>query len=196
MNLDSNLLLHGHADVSEIAKHVAGYSVHKWNEWEFRQKTFGITTKYTRTIPFLWTDNQDLFFERQYIANRDDPIYECIAQIVARLEAQFEGVATKVMLVKLFAGEKISVHVDGAPLLVDVHRCHIPIVTNDKVVFKINDGKYYLEKGSIYEINNVVPHGVDNNSDVDRVHLMVDIVSNTRLGELRANKLSEAFYRG
>ncbi len=61
-------------------------------------------------------------------------------------------------------------------LLAVMHRLHVPIVTHKDVIFMIDGGNYHLEAGNLYDLNNCVPHAVDNNSDVMRIHLLIDMV--------------------
>ena len=41
----------------------------------------------------------------------------------------------------------------------------------------------YLEKGYIYEINNALVHGVENNSNEDRIHLIIDFIDSNILND-------------
>lgn len=61
-------------------------------------------------------------------------------------------------------------------------KIHIPIITNDKAVFKFADGDYYLKAGSVYIANVANRHSFENNSDYDRYHIIADcIVKNESL---------------
>ena len=42
-------------------------------------------------------------------------------------------------------------------------------------IFFINGKPLYFKEGEVSEINNVFPHAVVNDSDVDRVHLICDV---------------------
>lgn len=70
-------------------------------------------------------------------------------------------------------------HVDIALGFVFSHRIHIPLVTNQNVVFKIEDNNYYLSTGNVYEVNNLRLHSVSNNnkSNFERIHLILDYMS-------------------
>ena len=53
-------------------------------------------------------------------------------------------------------------------------RIHMPIVTNDKV-YVINAGHAVnMKEGQAYEIDNSKVHSVNNASDKDRIHLIID----------------------
>ena len=52
---------------------------------------------------------------------------------------------------------------------------HIPIITNEKVFFQVGDEIKIFKEGEIWKINNTgKSHSVVNNSNEDRVHLIVD----------------------
>ena len=70
-------------------------------------------------------------------------------------------------------GTKILPHVDT--IIGNLYkRIHIPIITNDKV-YVINAGHAVnMKEGQAYEIDNSKVHAVNNASDKDRIHLIID----------------------
>lgn len=81
----------------------------------------------------------------------------------------------KVMLARLFAGEKIDRHTDNGTSNAYVHKIHVPLVTSDRVDFFERNERFNLRSGFAYEVNNLIPHGVVNNSDNDRIHLVFEM---------------------
>ena len=63
---------------------------------------------------------------------------------------------------------------DNGESLVNCKRTHIPIITNDLVTFTIGGETKQLKEGEIWEINNINEHSVDNNSNENRIHLILD----------------------
>ena len=60
----------------------------------------------------------------------------------------------------------------------NVKRCHLA-TTNEECFFTVGDDKRNLKLGEIWEINNdKKTHGVSNNGDEDRIHLIVDWINN------------------
>ncbi len=98
--------------------------------------------------------------------------------IVRSMESAFDGKVVRSELVVLKANKKVSPHVDGGQMLNISRRCHIPIVTNDNVFFTVFKNRVNMKPGICYEINNGMPHSVENNSELDRVHLILDILPN------------------
>lgn len=89
----------------------------------------------------------------------------------------------KVRLMQLEAHRVIAEHVDmfDGEHAKAVKRFHIPIITNPKISFFVNRQKYYLEPGQLYHIDVSQVHSVENNSDVNRVHLVFDVLATTRV---------------
>lgn len=107
---------------------------------------------------------------------KDDSAYELIKKIVADLEDHFVGKAARILLIKLNSNNDVSTHTDGGDYLSSVKRCHIPIITNEKVTYTVDNETIHMAKGECWEINNFKPHSVKNSWDQDRVHLLIDIL--------------------
>ncbi len=84
----------------------------------------------------------------------------------------------KVMLARLGAGHIIDRHVDGRGSNLYTHKIHIPLQTNRQAAFMINDVSYHLEEGYAYEVNNIVPHAVENLGETDRIHFIFELFDN------------------
>ena len=82
-----------------------------------------------------------------------------------------------VRLMKLDAGGYIAPHADTPHFKYrrKMIRTHLPIITNNKIDFYIDNNKYYLESCKWYYTRLEKVHKVKNNSDKDRIHLVVDI---------------------
>ncbi|MEQ1943006.1 aspartyl/asparaginyl beta-hydroxylase domain-containing protein [Mesorhizobium sp. VNQ89] len=84
----------------------------------------------------------------------------------------------RVQLAELPPGQIITPHRDVG-ILTMIHRLHVPLVTHKDVTFIIQGGRFFLEPGHLYDLNNVVVHSVENKSDVMRVHLLIDMLPST-----------------
>jgi hypothetical protein len=96
--------------------------------------------------------------------------------IYKKLEEMFDGFVVRSELINMFKNSSISKHVDGGDMLRICRRVHIPIITNDNVWFTVLEKTINMKEGHCYEINNYAPHSVENNSNFDRVHLIIDIL--------------------
>lgn len=104
-----------------------------------------------------------------------------------------KGVFSRIMFAKLKAGGDIKAHKDGNRAATFPHKIHIPIKTNDKVMFFVNPKAYHFEEGNAYEVNNLAAHYVENAGTEDRIHLIFEYFNVDHLPEgvsmpLEANK--------
>jgi len=80
-----------------------------------------------------------------------------------------------VRLMRLTPGSVIREHSDhDLSLEQGSVRLHIPIITNDGVVFELNRRRVILEAGSCWYLRLSDPHSVANHGETDRVHLVID----------------------
>ena len=117
-----------------------------------------------------------------------------VFKILENLPCKYE----RVRFMKLEAGKVIGKHSDkiDKDLGFDdgqIIRIHVPIRTNDDVVFSLFESsrakvahEYRLKTGHYYYTDVTRPHAVRNMSDVDRIHLVVDCYANDSLRTLIA----------
>jgi len=82
---------------------------------------------------------------------------------------------TNIIFTELRRGGIITEHVDEGKMLTTNHRIHIPLVSDPAVKFTLDHKDYYLEPGHGYEINNQLIHEVRNESNIDRIHMIIDL---------------------
>ena len=117
-----------------------------------------------------------------------------VFKILENLPCKYE----RVRFMKLEAGKVIGKHSDkiDKDLGFDdgqIIRVHVPIRTNDDVVFSLFESprakvahEYRLKTGHYYYTDVTKPHAVRNMSDIDRIHLVVDCYANDSLRTLIA----------
>ena len=84
------------------------------------------------------------------------------------------GAFPRVMLARMQPGGVIHPHRDANPAAKWPHKIHVPILTNDGVVFFIDGTGYRLAEGEAVEVNNMGLHAVENRGDTDRIHLIFE----------------------
>lgn len=84
------------------------------------------------------------------------------------------GAFPRVMLARMAPGGVIHPHKDQNPAAKWPHKIHVPLLTNDQVVFYVNGTGYHLEEGQAVEVNNMGMHGVANRGATDRIHLIFE----------------------
>ena len=115
--------------------------------------------------------------------------FQVINDILAKIPSTFE----RVRFMKIKANSGIGKHSDRIDKDFGIEdgniiRIHVPIRTNDQVEFYLWEGKEklvnYLEEGHYYYVDVRAPHAVTNNSDVDRIHLVIDVYVNEEIRKL------------
>ena len=113
-----------------------------------------------------------------------------ILEILQKLPCTYE----RVRFMKLVKGKVIGKHSDKIDKDIEskkIIRIHIPIRTNKDVIFTLYESSkdkqgqdHNLKTGHFYYTDVSKPHAVQNNSNEDRIHLVVDCVRNTQLSTL------------
>ncbi len=171
------LLLKPDVDLSFIKRKLAKIPERAWHG-SGREKTYEVH-KQTQSLLLIHDDDfrhynptyHDLYtdFRREL-----KPIFDFIAE-----HYQNDGYVVRALFARLKGKGRIDTHTDGLYSLLKCHRIHIPIITTDDVVFSIGGEEKVLGEGEMWEINNATLHAVENRSEQDRIHLIIDWVPNS-----------------
>ncbi len=153
----------------------------EWNYDTSRQETYK-THKETQMFPVRFMDYEWNPGDQINVVDKNE-ISSIEAKrefdyIITDLENIYDSKAVRIEFVKMPGKTSIRPHVDGGEMLYLIRRCHLPMVTHEDVLFTVLDNTMNMKAGSAYEINNGMPHSVINNSNVDRIHLIVDLLPN------------------
>ena len=162
-----------YSDISKIQTDVESLSEDEWNKFDFRQKTI-VGHEYTQTIPLIF----DYEKKTRKILHPNYSIFEKhLADISIWLkDNQYSDDIKRANLVKLFSRSKIDKHIDQGDFLKSTNRIHFVIKTNQLCSFMIDRETKVFKEGEVWEINNTGKiHGVENNGDTDRIHLIIDV---------------------
>lgn len=173
---DNFLLVNSGFDVEPLREKVLQITDNVWAESDRRERFY--VHRDTQSVTLI-----------QFIAHQDDkpeplPLYagfeELVGPVVEHIANYYQdnGFALRILLARLRAGGKIDEHVDSGYSLLNVHRIHIPVITNDDTVFSVGGAKTHMRAGEFWEIDNSQTHAVENNGADDRVHLIVDWMPN------------------
>lgn len=89
--------------------------------------------------------------------------------------AAFQCPLTSVRLLKLAARSNIREHKDYNLGFEDGEmRVHIPVVTNLDVAFFLDGERVIMQEGEAWYLDLNLKHRVENQSDTDRIHLVID----------------------
>ena len=109
------------------------------------------------------------------IMSSNENLIKQIDPIKQYLEKQVDGTVARILIVKLGSESSIDRHVDSGDYLETSRRFHIPLITNESVIFEVDGDKKHLRSGEIWQINNMKPHSVENKRG-ERVHLIIDVM--------------------
>lgn len=187
MNFPGNISRIGSIDTGELRKLVLDLTDEQWNQFSIRQARYEVHRN-TQTIGLVYdpdfrhshpTKLSTLqIFEsalRPALAKTADH-YEESAKGQQLIKQYGLGYFVRATLVKLKAGCGIKAHQDLNFSLTHSHRVHLPLITNDDVLFTVGSEIVNLREGELVEINNRRVHSVENKSSTDRVHLILDFV--------------------
>jgi hypothetical protein len=99
---------------------------------------------------------------------------------VRQVLASFGEVLGRSRLMKLAAGAEVSAHVDFNYHWYTRLRIHIPVITNPQVIFHCAEQETHMRAGECWIFDSWRRHWVDNDSDEDRVHLVIDTAGSSR----------------
>ena len=175
-------------NIEKIKKTILNLS-DDWNIWKFRQKNYSVHEN-TKSYPFFWGEDKNILLNKNLIItkhNKNCKILNLIQDDLQYLIKNYDGKIVNMMLSNLLKNKRIYEHKDRGFLLLNSHRLHLPIITNTDIIFHIEEYPYNMEYGTWYEFDNTRFHGVINDSNIDRVHLMVDIIPNKLLKNKNIN---------
>ena len=177
LNRQNNFLkLHHNFDVGPLRRRIEQIPDSAWLESE-REKLFAVH-KHTQSIMLVHFEDfkherpeySDLYYEMQ---DELKPLVDYVAAYYRN-----NGFIVRLLLAKLLGGGKIPHHTDSGYSLLNCHRVHVPVVTNEGVLFTVGGEQINMRVGEFWEINNGADHAVTNSSDEDRVHIIIDWMPN------------------
>jgi hypothetical protein len=114
----------------------------------------------------------------------DTPLLQRCSYI-GEVLSSFKCPLNAVRFLKLHSGSIIREHIDADLAYEDGEvRLHIPVVTHPDVKFILDGDRLLMAEGECWYTNVNLPHRVENQSPVDRVHLVIDCVVNEWLHDL------------
>jgi hypothetical protein len=187
LNFLGNFRKIGDAEIAPIAGLVQQLTVEDWTVEDTRQKRYEVHQD-TQFIGLVYDEDfRHMNATKRPIMDVFQPVlhpvfaqiaqyYESAPDIYVKFGKPVQGYFVRVSLVNLVPGGEIAEHRDKNFSLAHSHRIHIPIVTNEDVLFNVNGEVIHMKAGEMYEINNRRNHSVFNKGSEGRVHLILDWV--------------------
>ena len=106
---------------------------------------------------------------------------------IQQVMASFNSVLGRSRLMRLEPGAQVTPHSDTDYNWRHRVRIHIPIITHPDIIFSsIGNIDIHMQAGEAWVFDNWKPHAVYNNSDVRRIHLVVDTTGSAEFWALVA----------
>lgn len=140
----------------------------KPNKFQCFETTKHIVFKFPVNLQSHLVSNYNPLWEswKEYI----EPIIDVVTK-----PYEYDGGRTcRIMLASVIPGGVIDMHIDHNSSADVPHKIHVPLQTTPEAYFFEGQNRYYLERGKAYEVNNKIPHGVRNESQQERIHLIFD----------------------
>lgn len=136
-----------------------------------------IWVRYNDIEPYLERGNLDGFADEHdsvwYPAAYAIPqVRKVVFDLMRLVEGERLG---GILITKLPPGGKIEKHVDGGWHASYYDKYFVPILNEEGATFSFEDGVIHPKIGEAYWFNNSVPHWVENNTDSDRIAMIVCI---------------------
>jgi hypothetical protein len=133
---------------------------------------------------FSSKSNYDPVADELNYGKRNDRCNDAINELLDKFSAYDK--VTRVRLAWLRNNFSIKPHIDYDPSY--IVRYHIPLITNEKCLFKITTKNqefttHFKDNGDVYFLNTGHIHWATNESDQDRLHLIVDVHGQNLLSE-------------
>lgn len=119
----------------------------------------------------------DIFAHPNSLFKNTPTLEKCdyFKQIISQFECEKESIR----LLNLAPNSLIKEHKDQSAGYEDgFFRLHIPIMTNENVVFTVNKKVLPMKVGECWYANFNLPHFVSNEGKTDRIHLVIDCKRN------------------
>ncbi len=105
--------------------------------------------------------------------------------LVKKVELLADGKLIRAEFINMKPKSRVRTHKDRSDILYVSRRFHVPIKTNDYVTFKSGTETKNLKAGILYELNNIKYHSVRNDSNENRIHLILDVLPNEYVKGIR-----------
>lgn len=172
--------VHGQAPDNIIENtlfYVDSLTSESWLEFSKPKETFNVFAAVDSICVLNYPDRQNPVYKKMILNQQHlfglSSILKFVLDVIHTTNPCLEF--KRILLHKLKPFCKIPEHVDPEDIYhFSSLRVHVPLTFHDKVEFFVNYKPVKLVVGSIFEINNQMPHEVLNNSPEDRIHLLMD----------------------
>lgn len=161
-------------DFEKLLKVVNDFNELDWKK--YKKRNSGIAAEYSDTIPLIYDPKLNINSNIKH--ENYDKCEDLLFGLLKVASSKFEDLTIKqAMFARLACGVEIKRHKDVGPITQKTHRIHVPVITNEKCIFTIENESRNMKAGEVWLIDNTDRyHSVVNNGNCDRVHLIVDVI--------------------
>jgi len=184
MLLDQDVKIIGKISLSKIeyAKNAALET--DWHDQKFNRNEESLKEGRLCTLPYPIRNDE----QRNYSLDQQKLI-EAVMPVVSDVLA-FMPTFTPIRgeVVNLLPGKELTPHIDIYWFHKYSRRIHIPLYTNNLCAQIFEDREQHLTVGFAYEINNRIMHSARNSGEQPRIHIILDLLPQERLQEIKENR--------
>jgi hypothetical protein len=156
---------------------------HLWDEITARQEYTGSAHKDTQCIyprgPYKFTPYYYMFHTGAY----DYPVMDTLADVLVPVlrplltdALQVEELG-RVLIVKLKPGGVVTPHIDEGTYADHYARFHVAVTGNEQATLTAGPNTQHFAPGEAWWFDHKVTHSARNDSDTDRIHIIIDAVT-------------------
>jgi predicted acetyltransferase len=153
-----------------------------WDEITERQTVAGSPHTDTKSILLRWCKDLTVEAAMNDLEAVDYPAAEKLWQGAWPV---FENVLRyigdvsigRVMIVSLKPGGRIPIHINEGSYADRYDRLHVPLQSDEGNRFSVDGDDVYMHPGELWWFNHKRPHWVENYSERERIHLIIDVES-------------------
>jgi quercetin dioxygenase-like cupin family protein len=177
----NNFKLVGHFDPEDVLQEL--YHTRLWNWLDVRRLA---EQSYHKQVDDIILRFQNIIGEpdADYFYNTDHCVNYFVTQYLPEVCKVVTGVSQnrnvgRVLVANLKPGGLIGKHIDEGLYAQHHDRYHLVVTSNPDVTFSCGDEHVTMSPGEIWWFNNQIEHMVHNNSDHNRIHIIVDLLKET-----------------
>jgi hypothetical protein len=149
-----------------------------------------IWVRYNDVLPFLEKGDMAGFADEHEpvwypVATQMPEVFPIVTELMERVQAKRLG---GVLITKVPPGGGIDPHVDRGWHAEYYDKYYVPILNSPGATFNFPDGAIAPNDGEVYWFRNDVPHWVINDSQTDRIAMIVCIEPNDRFSNEHRNR--------
>jgi len=184
MLLDQDIKIIGKISLSKI-KHAKDVALKTdWYDQKFNRNEETLKEGRLCTLPYPIRNEE----QKNYSLSQQELIAAVMPVVDEVLAYMPTFTPIRGEVVNLLPGKELIPHIDIYWFHKYSRRIHVPLYTNKSCAQIFEDREHHLNVGFAYEINNRIMHSARNSGKHPRIHIIIDLLSQDRLQEIKENR--------